>query len=277
MIDAGVLLQQVSAALTRPRHATYRLQLGAALGFDAVADLAPYLAALGVERRLPLAVLQVRAGQHARLRRHRPQRASIRRSAAPGRFDRMAAALAARGLGLHPRRRPESHGHRGRLQPVVARRPGERPQLAARRVLRHRLASASSASSATRCCCPSCPTSTAASSRRRQLVRRAVRGRVLRALRRRRACRSSPDTYPQILGASPRRARRAPRRRAHAGCGELRSILTALDHLPGRTETDPARDRGAPAREGDRQAPARRPRQGVAGDPRARRGQRPRR
>ena len=41
MIDAGVLLQQVSAALARPRHATYRLQLGAALGFDAVADLAP--------------------------------------------------------------------------------------------------------------------------------------------------------------------------------------------------------------------------------------------
>ena len=48
MIDVNVLLQQVTAALTRPRHATYRLQLGAALGFDAVADLAPYLADLGV-------------------------------------------------------------------------------------------------------------------------------------------------------------------------------------------------------------------------------------
>ena len=48
MIDASVLLQQVSAALARPRHATYRLQLGTALGFEAVADLAPYLAALGI-------------------------------------------------------------------------------------------------------------------------------------------------------------------------------------------------------------------------------------
>jgi len=48
MIDASVLLQQVTAAMARPRHATYRLQLGPALGFDAVADLAPYLEALGI-------------------------------------------------------------------------------------------------------------------------------------------------------------------------------------------------------------------------------------
>ena len=48
MIHANVLLEQVSAALARSRHATYRLQLGTALGFEAVAELAPYLSALGV-------------------------------------------------------------------------------------------------------------------------------------------------------------------------------------------------------------------------------------
>ena len=48
MIDVGVLFEQAVAALGRERHATYRLQLGGALGFDAVAALAPYLDALGV-------------------------------------------------------------------------------------------------------------------------------------------------------------------------------------------------------------------------------------
>src|ERR1700704_6316959 len=48
MIDVGVLFQQAVAALRRERHATYRLQLGSALGFDAVAALGPYLDALGV-------------------------------------------------------------------------------------------------------------------------------------------------------------------------------------------------------------------------------------
>src|SRR5258705_10909805 len=48
MIDVGVLFQQAVAALRRERHATYRLQLGSALGFDAVAALGPYLEALGV-------------------------------------------------------------------------------------------------------------------------------------------------------------------------------------------------------------------------------------
>ncbi len=48
MVDVSILLQQVTAAMAPPRHATYRLQLGAALGFEGVADLAPYLSALGV-------------------------------------------------------------------------------------------------------------------------------------------------------------------------------------------------------------------------------------
>jgi hypothetical protein len=36
-IDPGTLLAQAIAALAAPRHATYRLQVGAALGFDDVA------------------------------------------------------------------------------------------------------------------------------------------------------------------------------------------------------------------------------------------------
>jgi (1->4)-alpha-D-glucan 1-alpha-D-glucosylmutase len=48
MIDVGVLFQQAAGALRRERHATYRLQLGSTLGFDAVAALGPYLDALGV-------------------------------------------------------------------------------------------------------------------------------------------------------------------------------------------------------------------------------------
>src|SRR5689334_23778967 len=47
MLDVGVLLGQAAAALRRVRHATYRLQLGSTLGFDAVAQLGPYLEALG--------------------------------------------------------------------------------------------------------------------------------------------------------------------------------------------------------------------------------------
>ena len=48
MVDVEILLQQVGATMARPRHATYRLQLGAALGFEGVADLGPYLRDLGV-------------------------------------------------------------------------------------------------------------------------------------------------------------------------------------------------------------------------------------
>jgi hypothetical protein len=33
MVDASVLLQQLTAAMARPHHATYRLQLGPSLGF----------------------------------------------------------------------------------------------------------------------------------------------------------------------------------------------------------------------------------------------------
>ncbi|HEV8226396.1 MAG TPA: hypothetical protein VGQ74_05305, partial [Methylomirabilota bacterium] len=47
-MDAKSLLAEAMARLGRPRSATYRFQLGSALGFDQVAALVPYLEALGV-------------------------------------------------------------------------------------------------------------------------------------------------------------------------------------------------------------------------------------
>ena len=47
-IDVGVVFQEAVAALRRTRRATYRLQLGGALGFGAVGNLGPYLQTLGV-------------------------------------------------------------------------------------------------------------------------------------------------------------------------------------------------------------------------------------
>jgi len=46
--DVKALFAEVVAALGRRGNATYRLQLGASLGFDQVAALAPYLEALGI-------------------------------------------------------------------------------------------------------------------------------------------------------------------------------------------------------------------------------------
>jgi (1->4)-alpha-D-glucan 1-alpha-D-glucosylmutase len=99
MIDARVLLQQVSAALTRPRHATYRLQLGTALGFEAVADLAPYLAALGISDTYLSPCFKCAPGStHGYdVTDHNAFNPEVGSEAT---FDRMAAALAAHGLGL---------------------------------------------------------------------------------------------------------------------------------------------------------------------------------
>src|SRR6266850_3604998 len=69
--------------------------------------------------------------------------------------------------------------------------------------------------------------------------------------------------------------RRPPRSTLFPYTTLFRSLLAQHPHrarAPARPDGDGSRsDRGAPAREGDRQAAARRPRQGVAGDPRARR------
>ena len=47
MTDIAATLQRAVAALWRPRHASYRLQLGRSLTVDQVAAVGPYLFALG--------------------------------------------------------------------------------------------------------------------------------------------------------------------------------------------------------------------------------------
>ena len=99
MIDVGVLFQQAVAALRRERHATYRLQLGSTLGFDAVAALGPYLEALGVSDAYLSPCFRCGPGSsHGYdVTDHNAFNPEIGGAAA---FDRLAAALTARGLGL---------------------------------------------------------------------------------------------------------------------------------------------------------------------------------
>ena len=58
--------------------ATYRLQFSSSLRFNDARALVPYLAAHRDQRHLCVADLQGPAGQHARIRRHRPRRAESR-------------------------------------------------------------------------------------------------------------------------------------------------------------------------------------------------------
>jgi len=99
MIDAGVLLQQAAAALRHERRASYRLQLGSALGFDDVAALAPYLDALGVSDVYLSPCFRCGPGSsHGYdVTDHNAFNPEL---GSPTTFDRMAATLSARGLGL---------------------------------------------------------------------------------------------------------------------------------------------------------------------------------
>ena len=237
MIDASVLLQQVSAAMARPRHATYRLQLGTALGFEAVADLAPYLAALGISDTYLSPCFKCGPGStHGYdITDHNAFNPELGSEAT---FDRMAAALAAHGLGLILDVVPNHMGIAGDSNPwwldVLENGPCS-PRAAFFDIDWHPVKRELSG----KVLLPVLPDQYGRVLEARQLgvelsegaffVRHAGARLPL-----------SPDTYPQIL--AHRLDALAERLGAdHAGLGELRSILTALDHLPGRTETDAAR------------------------------------
>jgi len=237
MIDASVLLQQVTAALARPRHATYRLQLGTALGFEAVAHLAPYLSALGVSDAYLSPCFKCGPGStHGYdVTDHNAFNPEIGSEAT---FDRMAAALAAHGLGLVLDVVPNHMGIAGDSNPwwldVLENGPSS-PRASFFDIDWHPVKRELSNT----VLLPVLPDQYGRVLEARQLgvelsegaffVRHAGARLPL-----------SPDTYPQIL--AHRLDVVADRLGAeHAGLGELRSILTALDHLPGGTETDPAR------------------------------------
>ena len=237
MIEVGVLFQQAAAALLRERHATYRLQLGSALGFDAVALLGPYLDALGVSDAYLSPCFRCGPGSsHGYdVTDHNAFNPEIGGAAA---FDHMAAALAARGLGLILDVVPNHMGIAGDANPWwldvlengrASPRAGFfdidwtpfKPELRDRVLL------------------PVLPDQYGRVLESQQLQLEFADGAFhLRYAGARLPI--APDTYAQILTERlPVLAGRLGPE--DTGLLELRSILTALEHLPGRTETDPAR------------------------------------
>src|SRR6266436_7975315 len=99
MTDVTELFAQVAAALGRRRNATYRVQLGASLGFDQVAALAPYLDALGISDAYLSPCFKSGPGSsHGYdVTDHNAFNPELGSAAA---FDRMALALEERGVGV---------------------------------------------------------------------------------------------------------------------------------------------------------------------------------
>src|SRR5262245_9618531 len=237
VVDVGVLLQQVSAAMARSRHASYRLQLGAPLRFEDVADLAPYLGDLGISDAYLSPCFKCGPGStHGYdVTDYNAFNPEVGTAAT---FAGMAAALAARGLGIILDIVPNHMGIAGDANPWwldvlengtsspragffdIQWRPAK-PELSDTvllpflhdqygRVLEAQQLEVELSEGAftVRCGGARLPL--------------------------------TPESYPQILG------HRLEALAEHLGpedkgLAELRSILTALEHLPRRTETDPAR------------------------------------
>jgi (1->4)-alpha-D-glucan 1-alpha-D-glucosylmutase len=237
MIDAGVLFQQAAVALRHERRASYRLQLGSALGFDGVAALGPYLEALGISEVYLSPCFRCGPGSsHGYdVTDHNAFNPELGSAAT---FDRMAAALAARGLGLILDVVPNHMGIAGDANPwwldVLENGPASpRAEIfdidwaPAKAELRNRVL------------LPILPDQYGRVLESQQLALEFVDGAFhLRYAGARLPI--TPRTYPQILtdGLEPVAQRLGPE---DAGLQELRSILTAIEHLPGRTETDPRR------------------------------------
>jgi (1->4)-alpha-D-glucan 1-alpha-D-glucosylmutase len=237
MIDVGVLFQQAVGVLQRGRRATYRLQLGDTLGFDAVAELAPYLDALGASDAYLSPCFRCGPGSsHGYdVTDHNAFNPELGGMAA---FDRMAAALAARGLGLILDVVPNHMGIAGDANAwwldVLENGPASprarffdidwapvKPELRDRVLL------------------PILPDQYGRVLESQQLRLELEDGAFhLRYAGARLPI--APDSYAQVLTdrLDVLAGRLGP---DDPGLQELRSILTALEHLPGRTELDPAR------------------------------------
>ena len=128
-------------AAARVPRATYRLQLHHDFTFDDATRVAAVPRAARREPRLLLADPARARRQPARLRHRRPRRDQPRDRRPRGlRALRRGAARARHGPDARPGAQP--HGRARRRQRVVARRARERPGVALRAVLRHRLAAA---------------------------------------------------------------------------------------------------------------------------------------
>ena len=237
MIEAGVLFQQAVAALRRDRRASYRLQLGAALGFDEVAALGPYLDALGVSDVYLSPCFRCGPGSsHGYdVTDHNTFNPELGSAAS---FDRMSDGLRQQGLGLILDVVPNHMGIAGDANPwwldVLENGPASpRAEVfdidwtPAKIELRNRVL------------LPILPDQYGRVLESQQLALEFADGAFhLRYAGARLPI--TPRTYPLILGdgLDALAGRLGPE---DAGLQELRSILTAVEHLPGRTETDARR------------------------------------
>ena len=237
MTDVKALFAQVVAALGRRRNATYRVQLGTSLGFDQVAALAPYLGALGISDAYLSPCFKCGPGSSHGYDVTDHNAFNPELGSATG-FDRMALALEERDLGVILDIVPNHMGVRGDANPwwmdVLENGPSSpkagffdiewappKPELHNKVLL------------------PILPDQYGLVLESGQLELQLVDGAFL--LR----CADtplpiSPDSYPRIL------THRLEGLAARLGeddvhLRELRSILTALVHLPERTITDPER------------------------------------
>ena len=277
MIDVGALFQQAAAALRRERHATYRLQLGAARSASTRSPRSCRTSTRSASAT-PTSRPASSAGPAARTATTSSiTTRSTPRSAAEPPSIAWPPRCTARGLGLILDIVPNHMGIAGDANPwwmdVLENGPG----LPVRRLLRHRLDAAARPSCGTRCCCPSCGDQYGQVLEAGQLQLE-IRGRRLRRpLRAAPPARSRPDTYAQILSHRLEELPSALGADDVGTCRSSASILTALAHLPGRDRDRPRPGRRAAAREGGRQAPPRRPaRKESARSRELRRGQRAR-
>jgi (1->4)-alpha-D-glucan 1-alpha-D-glucosylmutase len=234
--DAGALFAAAVAQLGRPRSATYRFQLGPALGFDQVAALAAYLDGLGVNDAYLSPCFKCGPGSsHGYdVIDHNAFNPEV---GSPAGFDRMAATLEARGLGVILDIVPNHMGVAGDANPwwmdVLENGPSS-PRAdffdiewnPPKRELRDKVL------------LPLLPDQYGQVLEAGQLQLEIHDGAFL--LRsggaRLPIC---PDSYSLIL--THRLPELTSRLGAdHAHLQELKSILTGLAHLPARTDTDPA-------------------------------------
>jgi (1->4)-alpha-D-glucan 1-alpha-D-glucosylmutase len=237
MTDASRLYDDVVAALGRPRSATYRLQLGPSLGFDEVAALAPYLATLGVSEAYLSPCFKCGPGSsHGYdVTDHNAFNPEVGSAAT---FDRMAETLRGHDLGIVLDLVPNHMGIAGDTNPwwldVLENGPSSpratvfdvdwtppKPELRNKILL------------------PVLPDQYGRVLESQQLQLEFSDGAFfLRYAGARLPI--NPDTYSQVL-THRLEALAEHLGEEHPHLQEMRSILTALTHLPGHTETESAR------------------------------------
>jgi (1->4)-alpha-D-glucan 1-alpha-D-glucosylmutase len=237
MTDASRLYDDVVAALGRPRSATYRLQLGPSLGFDEVAALAPYLSTLGMSEAYLSPCFKCGPGSsHGYdVTDHNAFNPEVGSAAT---FDRMAETLRGQDLGIVLDLVPNHMGIAGDANPwwldVLENGPSSpratvfdvdwtppKPELRNKILL------------------PVLPDQYGRVLESQQLQLEFSDGAFsLRYAGARLPV--NPDTYSQVL-THRLEALAEHLGEEHPHLQEMRSILTALTHLPGHTETEPAR------------------------------------